>query len=141
MPSLTPSPKSGSPDSIDFELTDFDEARHALDELPAGVREVHRLAPGYWEQRRRGPVPTDRALAGTTLDWLLRLPPRVQPRHLAERYPRVVNAIASTWGDRQRSVAVLDDLIVDHRGGRRGFSPDVDAELHALRDYRAELAY
>ena len=28
------------PGSIDFELTDFDDARQAMDELPAGVAEV-----------------------------------------------------------------------------------------------------
>jgi len=63
-------------DPIEFELTDLDTARQALDDLPPGVAEVRRLSPGYWEQRRRPPAPTDRALAGPTLDWIARLPPR-----------------------------------------------------------------
>ena len=42
-----PPPKPpGFPDSIDFELTDFADARHALDEVPPGVIEVQQLKPG-----------------------------------------------------------------------------------------------
>ncbi len=43
------------PGSIEFEATDFDSARQALDELPAGVIQVKHLQPGYWESLRRLP--------------------------------------------------------------------------------------
>ncbi|HEY2929045.1 hypothetical protein [Piscinibacter sp.] len=137
-----PPPKNAPPPgSIDFELTDFADARHALDDLPPGVSEVqHLLKPGYWEQRRRKPVPSDRALTGVALDWLIHLPPAVRPRNLSERYPRVVNAIAERWDNVERSLVMLEDLIVDHRGGRKGFTPEVDAELRALLVHRENLA-
>ncbi len=126
-------------DPIEFELTDLDTARQALDDLPPGVAEVRRLSPGYWEQRRRPPAPTDRALAGPTLDWIARLPPAVRPAHLAERFPRVANQLAMTWSSGMQCSAAFDDLLVDHRGGRHGFPYDVEAELKGLREYRRVL--
>jgi len=137
-----PPPKNTPPPgSIDFELTDFADARHALDDLPPGVSEVqHLLQPGYWEQRRRKPVASDRALTGVALDWLIHLPPAARPANLAERYPRVVNAIAGRWDNLERSLLMLEDLIVDHRGGRKGFASEVDAELRALLALREKIA-
>ena len=65
--------------TIDFELTDFEDARHVLDDLPPGVAEAKHLLPGYWEQQRRKSVPTDRALTGAAMDWVIRLPPALRP--------------------------------------------------------------
>ena len=127
------------PGAIEFELADFDEAREALDALPPGVAEVRRLSPGYWEQRRRQVMPTDRALTGVSLEWLTRLPPKVRPGRAAERYPRVVNQIAQTWASGAQCTATFDDLLVDHRGGRHGFPYDVEVELKGLREYRRVL--
>ena len=57
----TPPPKSSPPlGSIEFELTDFDEARRALDELPAGVAEMQRFRSGDFEGQRRKPLPSNR---------------------------------------------------------------------------------
>jgi hypothetical protein len=77
-------------------------------------------------------VPTDRALQGSTIDWLLELPPPLQPRVLCDRYPRAANAIATAWHGDQRA-AVLDEMLSDRRGNRRGFPPEVISELQALR--------
>jgi hypothetical protein len=125
--------------ALEFEFTDLDSARHALDELPAGVEEIKRLRPGYWESQRRAPLPTDRAVAGTTLDWLGRLPAQVRPRSLVERYPRVANRLAETWYSAQRCQETFDELMVDHRGGRHGFPIEIETELKGLRSYRAGL--
>ena len=133
MPGKTP-PTDGS---IDFEFTDFSKAREALDDLPAGVREVHQLAPGYWEKRRRAVQPSDRALTGAALDWLMSLPPSIRPRQLCERFPRIVNRIAETWGDRPRTVLALGRLLQDDRGGRQGFPAEIEAEITRLRDHAA----
>lgn len=138
MPSTSSRPPQ-SLDAIEFELTDFDTARQALDELPAGVEEVHRLEPGYWEARRRPPVPTDRALAGAALDWMVRLPPALRPRQLAERYPRVVNHIAETWTHPHHWEHTFDELLADTRGGRQGFPQELQNELKMLRRYREGL--
>lgn len=127
-------------EALEFELTDFDTARQALDELPAGVEEVHRLEPGYWESRRRPAMPTDRALAGAALDWMVRLPPALRPRLLAERYPRLVNLIAETWTHPHHWEHTFDELLFDQRGGRQGFPPEVQMELKGLRRYRESLS-
>jgi hypothetical protein len=120
------------PGSIEFELTDLENARLALEELPDGVDKVPMLAPNYWEQRRRKSLPTDRALQGSTIEWLLKLPAPLRPRELCDRYPRAANAVAAAWHGSER-VAVLDELLSDRRGNRRGFPPEVKSELQALR--------
>jgi len=117
---------------IDFELTDLDEARLALEELPEGVGKVPALTTGYWEARRRRPLPSDRALQGSTIGWLLSLPQSLQPRLLCDLYPRAANALAAAWVSEDRAAA-LDNLLVDRRGNRRGFPPEVRSELQALR--------
>lgn len=118
--------------SIEFELTDLENARLALEELPDGVDKVPMLALNYWEPRRRKPVPTDRALQGSTIEWLLKLPLSLQPRELCDRYPRAANVLAAAWPGSQRA-AVLDELLSDRRGNRRGFPPEITSELQALR--------
>lgn len=130
----TPSTPKKPPefDALEFEITDFDEARRVLDELPAGLEAVHARTPGYWEARRRPASPTDRALTGRALDWLVALPPNVRPHSTCEQFPRVANAIAEAWGDVPQSMRVLDHMINDYRGGRRGFPPAVQAELAVL---------
>jgi len=122
------------PESFDFEITDFEQARHALEELPPGVGQVPQ-ATGYWDQKRRKPLPTDRALSGAAMEWLVHLPPDLKPRNLAEKYPRVVNTLAEFWFDPAHRVEMLDSLLDDKRGGRRGFSLEVQAELRNLRKH------
>jgi hypothetical protein len=127
------------PDGIEFELTNIDEARRAHDALPEGVDKLPELVPDYWQQRRRKPQPTDRALAGFAIDWLIALPPALRPHALCERYPRAANALAAAWHCAERG-AVLDDLLGNKRGKRRGFPVDVRIEIEALRDASATLA-
>jgi len=124
------------PGSIDFEETDFDSARQALDELPPGLAEVKHLQAGSWEQQRRKPTPTDRALTGPAMDWVIGLPPALRPHATCEQFPRVVNAIAATWADSAYSLQVIGHMINDYRGGRRGFPESIQRELHALHEYR-----
>jgi hypothetical protein len=124
---------------IDFEVTDFDAARRALEEPPPGVLEVRRLARGYWDTRRRPAQVTDRAIASDTIEWLVKLPAPLQPLTLAEKYPRVANAIAAIWSDCNQAIELVDSLLQDRRGGRLGFPYDVEVELRALRRHLDEL--
>jgi hypothetical protein len=123
--------------SFDFELTDFAEARDALDNesLVMAAAAARPIDPKEWIARRRPRVATDRALAGTTIDWVLRLPEDVRPRKLCEQFPRLANQIANAWFDRDRCVHSLDDLLVDRRGGRRGLPHDLRREVQALREF------
>lgn len=123
-------------DSLDFEITDFDEARRALDELPAGLEAMQKSTPGYWEHRRRGTLPSDRALTGTAMDWIVALPPTIRPHTTCEQFPRVANAIADSWEDVPLCTRVLDHMLQDYRGGRRGFPATVQAELSTLMHHQ-----
>jgi hypothetical protein len=118
---------------LDFEVTDFETARRALEEPPAGVRDVQRLSRDYWGSQRRPGVPSDRVISSPTIEWLVELPGELQPLTLAEKYPRVANAIAAIWSDCPRAIELLDALLQDRRGGRLGFPYDVEVELRALR--------
>ncbi len=89
-----------------------------------------------WTAQRRALRHTDLVLTDVTRTWLHRLPLRRRPLRLAARFPRVANRIALCWGEAELAAQVLDDLLVDRRGGRRGFPLLVARELQRLRDYR-----
>jgi len=78
-------------------------------------------------------------LLNTTLTWMARLPKGVRPMVLAARYPRIANNVADLWRRVARCEEYLDTLVVDHRGNRTGFPPDVALELNDLRGFYAEL--
>jgi hypothetical protein len=122
------------PGTIEFELTDLETARDALDALPPGVEQLPALmTPEYWKVRRRKPVASDRALTGVAIDWLLGLPPSLRPRVMSEQFPRAINRLAEAWSDPALRQAALEDLVVDRRGNRQGFPPEVQTEIDRLR--------
>lgn len=123
------------PESFDFEWTDLHEARQVLDQPPESLVDAQRLNPDFWAKHRRAQTPTDRALTGNTMDWVMRLPSAIQPRNLCERHPRVANNIAQAWGNPSHCADLLADLLTDRRGGRRGFAVAVRLELERLRDH------
>ncbi len=131
----TPSPSG----MMDFEPVSLESARAALDELPPGMEVVLDQVPGYWEKVRRAPLATDRALHGRAMAWVSELPEGVRPRVTCERYPRVVNAIADAWHDREACDGVFEHLLNDRRRGRRGFPIDVEREISALCLYASSL--
>jgi hypothetical protein len=135
------SPTDPPPDlgAIDFELTDFFEARAAHDALPPGVDEIGRMQPGYWEKHRRTTLATDRALTGRSLQWLMQLPAVMRPEALRDQYPRIVNGLSEVWPDLDRTLAVFERLLNDKRTGRKGFPAAVHRELELLCEFRAGL--
>jgi hypothetical protein len=88
-----------------------------------------------WRDQRRAPRHNDESLTGTTRIWLRRLPASRRPLKLCIRYPRVANRLAWCWPDPVTTEQVLEDLLVDHRGGRRGFPRPIELELRRLRDF------
>jgi len=74
-----------------------------------------------------------------TFKWLAQLPPDVRPFHLLRQFPRVANAMATSWSYRENCRTVLYDLLIDKRGNRKGFPDDVLRELLALRRYFEKL--
>ena len=132
----SPKPELGA---IDYEPTDFWDARVAHDQLPPGVDEFGRMQPGYWEERRRRSMATDRALTGRSLEWLIGLPVVVRPEALRDQYPRIVNGLSERWSDHARVLEYFEHLLNDPRPGRRGFPAPVQGELELLCEYRAGL--
>jgi hypothetical protein len=123
------------PGSIDFEPTDLAEARRVLEGLPDGLVDAT-SRPEYWISRRRRSEPTDRALTGAAIDWMVQLPPIVQPRKLSTQYPRIANSLAEAWADKERCLDLLACLVRDQRGRRLGFPPPVQLEIGRLNAYR-----
>jgi hypothetical protein len=133
---MPPSPPDRPPpafDALEFELTDLSDAKHALDELPAGVITAQRLAPGYWLDQRRRPTATDRALTGVAIDWLLGLPEQFRPTATCEQFPRIVNAVAASWAQPVERDVLLDSLLSNRRSHRAGCPLPVRIEIEALR--------
>ena len=79
---------------------------------------------------------SDEALTGTARAWFRALPWRQRPRVLCERFPRVANHLAWCWHDAALCEQALEDLLLDRRGGRRGFPAGVVRELQRLRAWR-----
>jgi hypothetical protein len=102
------------------------------------TRPVQTVATDFRLMRKRWPA-TEPLPA--TFKWMARLPHDVRPLVLLRQFPRVANALAAAWFDREAFRACLYDLLVDRRGNRQGFPADVEAELLALRHYFDECCY
>src|SRR5512134_133945 len=74
-----------------------------------------------------------------TVRWLATLPEHVRPVELTRKFPRIANKIAMLWRRVARCEEFLDELVVDHRGGRKGFPMAIAQELTALRRHYAIL--
>lgn len=131
MPESTDKKPFGPSGSIEFEFTDLAAARKEV-ELPAAVAALERLLPGNWEEQRRPAAPSDRALTGAAIDWLLSLPASARPKALGEQFPRIANHLAQHWSDLGTTQLVLMRLLADERGGRKGFSLQIEQEIGRL---------
>ena len=136
-PAPPPSPSPVSPeDALEFELTDFEDARRVLDSESMSQFDVAtNVPPSHWQRLRRRSLPTDRALTGRAIDWLLSLPPTLRPQQLSRQFPRIANALAEVWHEPVQCHAALDKLLGDGRKGRKGFPAAVRDELVALRNW------
>jgi hypothetical protein len=126
------------PGSIDFEPTDLSEARKVLDLPPDGLIGAI-SSPQTWIERRRKLKPTDRALTGASIDWLVQLPSSIRPTLLCNQFPRIANVLAEAWPDKHRCEEILSNLRADQRSRRQGFAPNVQLEIGRLTAYRNRL--
>jgi hypothetical protein len=109
---------------LEFERISIEEANKAIDRRvrPATVKD--------WDGERR-PAPAE-PLDDATVAWLASLPFDVRPRALARQFPRIANRLWEMWKRPAQCDAYFKKLIVDERGGRKGFPPEVAAELSTL---------
>ena len=134
--SSTAPPQTSHDEGLEFELTDLSEARRILDdESVSQFYGATTVSPEQWKRLRRSTLPTDRALSGQAIDWLLGLPPNLRPDKLTSQFPRLANALAEAWHEPDECHAALVRLLGEERTGRSGFPPDVRHELIALRDW------
>jgi hypothetical protein len=73
------------------------------------------------------------ALLPATMQWAASLDGVAAPYRLMAQYPRIANRIANAWNDVPACLVILDELLVDRRGGRKGFPEPVRDELRRLR--------
>ena len=131
-----PPPESDWGEGLEFELTDIEEARRILDAESVSQFDVSGFdRPEHWKRLRRASLPTDRALTGQAIDWLMALPTTLRPQLLSRQFPRIVNALAEVWEEPERCQAAFDRLLADERKGRKGFPRAVHDELEALRNW------
>jgi hypothetical protein len=57
------------------------------------------------------------------------LPEQVRPNALATRVARIANFICAVWDDPPACRQYLEELLVDRRGGRKGFAIGVLREF------------
>ncbi len=89
---------------------------------------------------RRRPQPPE-SLATETVRWLAGLPSDVRPRRLPIEYVRIANALARAWSEPRACLLYFDDLLLDRRGDRRGFSFEVALELAGLKDHYETIVH
>jgi len=82
--------------------------------------------------------PRDNALHHRTIKWLVTLPAGIRPIETGRRYPRIVNRVGDLWSQCEYTRLYFQSLLIDRRKARKGFPPEVKAELEALQRYYFE---
>jgi hypothetical protein len=115
-------------DFIRFEKVSIAEAKAVLDGDPAPPPPEKN-----WAHLRdaNATKPTD--LTEKAWQWVDALPKEIQPGGLIQRFPRITNRLAEVWRRPSQCEKYLDTLMLDQRGGRKGFPPDVVKEIALLK--------
>jgi hypothetical protein len=119
-------------DSIPFEKVTVEEAKAKLKaDNPAPAVAA---SDDKWKLQRNAQDAkqelTDRAFA-----WLAQIRKEARPQALARQYPRIANRFAELWASPAQCERYLDELLLDQRGGRQGFPPEVASEIVTLKAY------
>jgi len=125
-------PDPGHPGSLEFEKVSLSDARKTLEETSPTGYAVRKVSENWAEKRTATP---SEPLSDEASAWMLELPESVRPHQLALRYARLVNRLSKLWDDRSKCERLLDDLMTDRRGGRKGFPLQIASELATLRDH------
>ena len=99
------------------------------------VSETRAAALPSWQTTRGPKLEFDKTLRPDAKTWLALLPDDTKPKALCAAYPRIANRLAMIWGNRPAARSYFDDLLVDRRGGRIGFTPQIKDEIERLRDH------
>lgn len=77
-------------------------------------------------------------MGDTLVEKLRAAPQEVYPQQLLASFPRIAARIAGLWGHREIE-AYFQDLMIDERGNRQGFPPEVLMDILRLRTYHRGL--
>ncbi len=66
---------------------------------------------------------------------LSNLPGSVRPGRCCAQFPQAVEKLLGSWRDPGAFRAAVDSMLIDRRGGRKGFPFEIVTELSALREY------
>ena len=117
-------PGNADSGSLEFEKVSLTDARKALEETgPAAYAAPKK--PENWDEKSAEPLG----------DETVELPESVRPKQLSLRYARVANRLCKAWSEPAKFDRLLDDLMIDRRGTRKGFPLQVATELATLRDH------
>jgi hypothetical protein len=116
---------------LEFERISVEEAAKAIERTvrPGKVKD--------WEGERKPTPPEPLSKAAAT--WLVSLPFPVRPNDLACQFPRIANRLCELWKRPAQCDAYIRTLIIDERGGRKGFPPAVAKELSSLAAHYASV--
>ncbi len=117
------------------------DVHHVAEHIPGPERSEQQVVaplPEHDWTGERHAVPPENVLSATAR-WLATLPLEVQPTAIGKDFPRITNVLAALWARPDALKSYLDDLLLDKRGGRRGFPFAVLEELYALSEYYAKL--
>ncbi len=104
-------------------------------EPSAAAAEPRQPAVPSWQSLRGPELESDKAPTPEAQIWLSLLPEFARPQALCAAHPRISNRLALIWADRPAVKLYFDNVLIDKRPGRVGFSTDVRAELLRLRVY------
>mgnify|MGYP005810769849 CR=1 FL=1 len=86
-------------------------------------------------RRKGGQQDESEAMSATAALWLHELPDSVRPKKTCAQFPRIVNRIASLWGDATACGSYFNELLLDRRGDRQGFPMEIAFELAAVKNF------
>jgi HD-like signal output (HDOD) protein len=69
----------------------------------------------------------------STIAWARDIPSALRPRALVIKHPRIANTLAEAWNNPIHFGRLLDDLMIDDRKDRQGFTLEVVQDLANLR--------
>jgi hypothetical protein len=88
-----------------------------------------------WTLKRAAVDAESYELAEAAFRWLSQLPKEKRPNVLAHQFPHIANKLAALWKQPLYCELYLDNLVFDLRGDRRGFPPEIAAEIATLKAY------
>ncbi len=99
------------------------------------LKKLARAQPTSYETMRRPEDPRENRVRTSTIRWARGIPSTLRPRALVIQFPRIANTMADVWSQPKVFHMLLCQLMVDDRGGRRGFPLEVRRDLVKLRIY------